>query len=110
MRRVVSPRVALILCACVLTGTGMAQAQNHAQRKVISRIEPTYPELAKRMQVSGVVKLEVVIRTNGSVKSIAALGGNPVLIQSATTAVGKWKFEASPKESTAVIELTFALR
>jgi TonB family protein len=99
--------VALALSAGLFMPAGTAQTQGHADRKVLDRIAPVYPELAKRMHVIGVVKLEVVIRANGNVKSAKALGGNPVLIGSATDAVRKWKFEAATEETTEVIQLTF---
>jgi len=99
--------VALALFGGLFTGTSRALPQGHTERKVINRIAPVYPEIAKRLHVSGVVKLEVVIRPNGSVKSAKAVGGNPVLIQSATDAIRKWKFEAGPDETTDVIQLTF---
>jgi TonB family protein len=83
------------------------QAQGNDERKVINRIAPVYPELAKRMHTSGVVKLEVVIRADGNVKSTKALGGNPVLILSAIDAVRKWKFEAASEETTEVVQIAF---
>jgi TonB family protein len=107
MRRACSLIVALTMCAGLFTRVSAAQAQGDAARKVIIRIAPVYPELAKRMHVSGVVKLEVVIRANGSVKSTKVVGGNPVLIQAAADAINKWKFEAAPAETTEVIQLTF---
>ena len=87
----------------------MAQAQGHPERKVVTKIAPVYPEIAKRMLVSGVVKLEVVVRANGRVKSTKVLGGSPALIESATDAVFKWRFEAAPKETTEVVQITFEL-
>jgi TonB family protein len=107
MRRVFVLAVALALSAGPLTRTGAAQAQGHAERKVINRIAPVYPDLAKRMHVSGVVKLEVVIRADGNVKSTKALGGSPVLIGSATDAVRKWKFEAGSEETVEVVQVAF---
>jgi protein TonB len=98
---------ALTVCAVLSPGTGRTQEQNHAERKVINRIAPVYPALAKRMHVSGVVKLEVVIRANGEVKSTSALGGNPVLIEAAVSAVQKWKFESAHEESSETIQLVF---
>ena len=56
---------------------------------------------------SGVVKLEVVVRGNGSVKSAKVLGGSPLLIDSATEAVSKWKFEPAPQETTEVVQVQF---
>jgi len=97
------------LFATLLTGTSKAQAPGREERKVVSRIAPFYPEIAKRMQIGGVVKLEVVVRANGRVKSTKVLGGSPVLIQAATTAVGKWKFEVAPQETTEVVQVVFEL-
>jgi len=66
-----------------------------------------YPDLAKRTHLSGVVKLEIVIRANGTVKSVRPVGGNPVLIGAATVAVNKWRFEAGSEETSEVVQLTF---
>jgi TonB family protein len=98
-----------LLIAALATGS---VAQNSApssnsERKVISRVAPFYPELAKRMRLQGIVKVEAVVRPNGTVKSTRILGGNPVLTQSAIDAVNKWKFEPSPEETTEVVQLTF---
>ncbi|HWW16029.1 MAG TPA: energy transducer TonB [Candidatus Dormibacteraeota bacterium] len=99
--------VALTLCTSLFGRTGTAQTQGHQDRKVITRVAPVYPALAKRMHVSGAVKLEIVIRPNGSVKSVTVVGGNPLLIEPATVAVQKWKFEAGPEETTEVVQLVF---
>lgn len=108
MRRAGTLIVALVLCAGPFSRSSPGQAQGHAERKIVSRVAPVYPDLAKRMHVSGVVKMEVVIRANGNVKSTKVVGGNPVLIESATEAVRKWKFEGAPEETTEVVQLTFA--
>jgi TonB family protein len=99
-----------VILAVVMLATVMA-AQNNAppssERKVASRVAPFYPELAKRMRLQGIVKVEAVVRPNGTVKSTRVLGGNPVLVQSAVDAVTKWKFEPGPDETTEVVQLTF---
>jgi outer membrane biosynthesis protein TonB len=77
MRRASSLIAAAALFAALLTGTSEAPTPGHEERKVVSRVAPFYPEVAKRMQVGGVVKLEVVVRANGRVKSTEALGGSP---------------------------------
>jgi TonB family protein len=99
--------VVAVLSAGLFTGTSTAQQQGHTDRKVVDRVAPVYPELAKRMHIAGVVKLQVVVRANGNVRSTKVVGGNPVLIQSATDAVQKWKFETASEETTGVVELTF---
>ena len=108
MRRTKSLMVlAVATCASLFIQSGMAQKQSHGERKIVSKVDAVYPDLAKRMRVGGVVKVEVVVRANGNVKSTRVLGGNPVLIESATDAVRKWKFEAASAETTEVLQLTF---
>jgi TonB family protein len=106
MRRIGRLMVALALCAGAFTQAGVAQ-EGHAGRRAIERVSPVYPELARRAHIRGVVKLEVVVRPNGSVKSANAVGGSPALIQSAIDAVRKWKFEAAPEETTEIVQLMF---
>lgn len=107
MRRVGSLLAALALCMGAFTATGACQGEGRAGRRTIERVAPVYPELARRAHIRGVVKLEVVVRPNGSVKSANALGGSPALIQSAIDAVRKWKFEVAPGETTELVQLAF---
>ena len=105
--------VTVALCAGLSTQIGLAQRQGeaeHPERKIVTKIDPVYPELAKRMHLGGVVKLEAVVRPNGNVKSTRVVGGNPVLIESATDAVRKWKFETASSDSVEVVQLTFEPR
>jgi protein TonB len=99
--------VVLVLCAGALGQSGTAEAEGHGGRRAIDKVAPVYPELAKRTHVRGVVRLEVVVRPNGSVKSTKVLGGSPVLIEAATDAVRRWKFEAAPDETTETVQLAF---
>lgn len=82
-------------------------AQTGADRKVVDRAVAAYPDLALRMHLQGTVKLAVTVRASGDVKSSRPLGGNPVLIDAATTAARKWKFEPAQGETTEVIEFRF---
>lgn len=110
MRRVGSLTVSVALCASLFAPSSRAQKQGQPERKVVSKVAPVYSELAKRMHLSGMVKMEVVVRANGSVKAAKPMGGNPVLVESATDAVRKWKFAAAPEETTEVVQLTFELQ
>jgi TonB family protein len=100
-------RVIAIALVTLATGLGTAQNTAHAERKVASRVAPNYPELARRMHIHGVVRVEAAVRTNGTVKSTRVLGGNPVLVDAAVDAISKWKFEPGPNETTEVVQLTF---
>lgn len=99
----------LALLAAIVTFTLNLNAQDAASgaRKVLVKTAAQYPTLARSMNIHGVVKLEAVVEPNGTVKSIDVKGGHPLLTQSAVTAVGHWKFEATPKESREVIEIKF---
>jgi TonB family protein len=78
-----------------------------SERKVSSRVPPVYPELAKKMHIHGVVKVEATVRPNGSVKSSRVLGGSPVLVEAAQDAVSKWKFEPAQSETTEIVQVGF---
>ena len=110
MRRITTWIIAIGLSGSMATAHAEAQTRGAQDRKIIDRVAPVYPLLARHMNIKGVVKLEVVVRANGSVKSTKVLGGNPVLIEAATDAVHKWKFEPSSEESTGVVEVLFALQ
>lgn len=107
------PKLALcvFLAATLSVGNVMLAQQDtpgeSVSRKVLTRVAPAYPELAKRMHLAGSVRIEAVIRPNGNVKSTRVMGGNPVLVQAAADAVSKWKFETAPNETTEVVQLTF---
>lgn len=97
----------VVVCVASLAFAQTAPAASASGRKVTTRVAPTYPELARKMHIQGVVKVEAVVRANGTVKSTRILGGNPVLVEAAADAVSKWKFEPQPSDSTEVVQLTF---
>jgi TonB family protein len=78
-----------------------------AKRKVKTRVVPDFPVLAKQMNVTGKVKIEVTISPDGHVTSTKVVGGSPLLVGAALDALKKWRFEAAPKESTEIIEFNF---
>jgi|SRR5882672_7192547 len=105
------PRILLLLL--LLPTVAAAHAQDSAPqqaRKVVLRVNPAYPDLARRMHLSGIVKVRATITPNGSVKSVEPVGGNPVLLKAAQEAVTNWKFATGPDETREVIELRFDTR
>jgi TonB family protein len=82
-------------------------AVEEGKRKVKTRVLPTVPELARRMNITGKVKIEVVIAADGHVKTSRAVGGHPVLVQSCLDAVKDWRFESAPEETTQMVEFDF---
>lgn len=77
-------------------------------RKIKTRVEPVYPELAKRNNISGSARVELVVTPEGRVKDVKVLGGNPVLVQAVMAAVMKWKYEPAAEESSVIIKFDFA--
>jgi TonB family protein len=93
----------------VLGTYALAQsAPEEGKRKVKTKVAPSYPELARRMNVTGRVKIEVIITPDGRVKSTRALGGHPLLVQACIDAVKEWKFVVAPEETTQVVEFEFS--
>jgi len=84
-----------------------AVAQGELSRKTKTKVAPTYPELARRLNITGTVKMLVVVTASGNVKNAKVLGGNPVLVNAAVDALKKWKFEPSDSESSGTVEFKF---
>src|SRR5262249_51648628 len=84
-----------------------AQAQAQDGRKAKFSLQPTYPELARKNNIQGTARLQVVVAADGSIKDIKVLGGSPVLVQAAVDAVKKWKYETASAESTVILKFDF---
>jgi TonB family protein len=104
-----------VLALAVAGGPASVRAQQQPQgqeiaRRVKSKVPPVYPELARKMNITGTVKVEVVVSPNGTIKDARIVGGHPVLANAALEAVKKWRFEPSPAETTGVIDFKFEPR
>jgi TonB family protein len=79
------------------------------QRQIVSRSSAVYPELAKRMKIAGVVRLDATIDSDGKVLDVKATSGNHMLAPAAEDAVRKWKFTPGQGTSTTQVEVNFAI-
>lgn len=79
-------------------------AAGDAPRRIKVAVKPEYSDLAKRLSLSGVVRVEVQIAADGKVKRAHVVGGHPVLALDAERAAMLTEFEAGPKETTEVLE------
>lgn len=79
-------------------------------RRAKTKVQPVYPDLARKMNITGSVKVEVVVSPNGTVKEARVVGGHPVLAGAALDAAKKWRFEPAPQESSGVIDFKFEPR
>ena len=105
--RLTSGLLQLAVVAFALTAVLPLHAAD--ERPVQRRIVPTYPELAKRMRVSGVVKIAATVAADGSVSATKTVSGNHMLAGAAEDAVHKWKFAPASDESTVEVDVSFAL-
>ena len=105
-RRVFSALLQLALLALAITALPAHAADD---RPVKQKIAPTYPELAKRMKISGVVKVSATVAPDGSVSATKTVSGNHMLSGAAEQAVQRWKFVPASEASTVEVDISFAL-
>jgi TonB family protein len=105
----VSRAKSLFLCflGVAVLSISLATSAAESPRKAKYKVAPQYPEIARKMNITGSVRLEVLVAANGSIKSVRPLGGHPLLIDSAVLAVKQWKYEAG-EEGTETIEFKFS--
>lgn len=79
-------------------------------RQIVYKVNPVYPEAARRAGTEGLAVLDAVIGADGTVRRLRPVSGPDVLVQSATDAVQSWKFEPYQKDGKAVeVESTIAV-
>ena len=78
-------------------------------RAIKSRVSPVYPEIAKRMRISGEVKLEATVDAKGKVKDVKPVSGNHILELAAEDAVRQWRFVPGDSDSVVPVAVDFTL-
>ncbi len=86
---------------------GVANLRGQESRKVLSNPVPAYPEVARRLRLTGVVKVQVVIGTDGRIKDKTVIGGHPVLVSAVEEALKNWKYAPASGETTTQLEFNF---
>ncbi len=86
---------------------------NVVAAQLIRRAPTTYPALARQARITGTVRVEAVIGTDGRVKSARAVSGPPLLRQSAVDSVKQWVYtpallNGKPAETTTQVDLLFS--
>lgn len=97
----------IALIACNEAEVGRAQAQTEITRHAKSKVQAVYPDLARKMNITGTVKLRVVVSPAGLVTDAKVVGGHPVLGNAALDAVKKWRFEPAALESSGTVDFKF---
>ena len=98
----------LALCVGVLLGV-LALPCRAETRAVRTRVAPVYPEIAKRLHVTGIVKLEVTVDADGKVTAVKTVSGNHTLAVAAEEAVQKWRFASGTGDATFDVDINFEM-
>jgi protein TonB len=82
--------------------------------KILKKVLPVYPPIARTARVSGTVRLQGIIARDGTIQNLQALSGHPLLIQAALEAVRQWVYRPTilngqPVEVIAPIDVIFTL-
>ncbi|HZP34830.1 MAG TPA: TonB family protein [Candidatus Acidoferrales bacterium] len=60
--------------------------------EAVSRVEPVYPEDAKREGIEGTVELRATVGKDGTVQNVEIVSGPPLLAAAAVNAVRQWQY------------------
>ena len=104
-----SPARKGLLLAIMVLAVGSLLSADEGGRAVRKEVKPDYPMLARQSGVIGAVKLEVVIAASGQVKAVKPMGGHPLLINAAVSAVKQWLFEPAASETTQSVTVRFGI-
>jgi protein TonB len=96
------------------TVSRIRQGGNVQAARLINRVTPVYPPLARQTRISGTVRLHAIIGKDGSVQSLTLESGHPLLVQAALDAVRQWRYQPTllngdPVEVDTTIDVIFSL-
>lgn len=82
--------------------------------KLVRKVIPEYPPMAKAARISGVVHLIGTIGKDGAMRNLQLVSGHPMLARAALEAVQQWIYKptllnGNPVEVIAPIEVSFTL-
>ena len=68
------------------------QGKSLQMGRLLSRVDPIYPEEAKQQGVEGTVRVHAIFNREGAVQSVTSLSGPPLLAPAAMNAVRQWRY------------------
>lgn len=103
-----APDVQKPLSAPIRVGEGVQMA------KLLRKVVPEYPPIARANRISGVVRLVGIIGKDGTIQNLQLVSGHPLLAHAALEAVRQWIYKptllnGTPVEVMAPIEVNFTL-
>lgn len=85
----------------------LSSSATSSDRRLVSRIEPDYPETLRQRGIGGTVRMKIVIAPSGSVKAVELRGGNAALGEAAIAAVRKWRYVSTGSETETEVSISF---
>lgn len=97
-----------------VTPSRIRQGGNVQAAKLINRVTPNYPPLARQTRIAGTVRLHAIIGKDGTVQQLTLESGHPLLVQAALDAVRQWRYQPTllngvPVEVDTTIDVIFSL-
>ncbi|HET8925162.1 MAG TPA: energy transducer TonB [Candidatus Acidoferrum sp.] len=82
--------------------------------RIVNRVQPVYPPLARQTRISGTVRLHAIIGKDGTIQQLEVMSGHPLLQQAALDAVRQWRYQPTllngePVEVDTTIDVIFSL-
>jgi TonB family protein len=82
--------------------------------KLLEKVQPEYPEGAREKRIEGTVKLQIIVRKDGTVAVQNVVEGDPALSPAAIEAVRQWRYEpwqlnGQPIEMQTTVDVVFSL-
>ena len=77
-----------------------------AAARLIHRVQPVYPALARQARVQGTVRLEAIIHENGEIANLRVISGHPLLIQASLDAVEQWRYQPTSLNGQSMAVIT----
>ena len=108
LRQNMNSRLACFALLALLAASAVTARAD--ERAVKSRVSPVYPELAKRMKISGSVSVQATVDAEGKVTDAKATNGNRLLAGAAEDAVRKWRFAPGDGVAVITVEINFAMQ
>ncbi|HXX45564.1 MAG TPA: TonB family protein [Candidatus Acidoferrales bacterium] len=90
------------------------ESSGYRDGRLIHRVDPIYPDLARNLNVEGVVKLRLEVAADGKVSQVQVLSGPKLLLPAAVAAVRQWRYEPAlldgkPTEVEKEVDVQFHL-
>lgn len=94
--------------------TRIRRGGNVTAARLVNRVQPLYPQIAREERLQGTVRLHAIIGKDGSVSRLIVLAGYCSLAKSSMDAVSKWRYSPTllsgqPVEVDTTIDVIFSL-